>query len=365
MNEYVHPLKNLDEVNARHLERYARHLELKNLRPRSIKTKVVRVHLFLQSINFKDAVLTTRDEVEDYLLAKRKACSEATVWGYMLDLRLFIRFITPEKESELFQVKMRRPRPTLPTDQVLTREDIQRLVNGCNTQRDRALVMIFWDSGCRLSEIASLNLHSIKFNKQYAEMVVDGKTGKRHITLTESVPDLVTWVNMHPLRNHPESPLFITYTRYGTGAKRLSTRTIENRLKNLAKQVGITKRVHPHGIRHARCTDLTREGFTEMELREIAGWERNSMMPEVYVHLSGRDVQKKILRHAGILEEESDEQRPLLPRKCPRCQTLNPSGSLICSVCSLILDPRQAATYEGKFTKMLSHPGFLQWLAEQ
>lgn len=88
MNEYVQPLKNLDEVNARHLERYARHLELKNLRPRSIKTKVVRVHLFLQSINFKDAVLTTRDEVEEYLLAKRKVCSEATVWGYMLDLRL-------------------------------------------------------------------------------------------------------------------------------------------------------------------------------------------------------------------------------------------------------------------------------------
>ena len=97
------------------------------------------------------------------------------------------------------------------------------------------------------------------------------------------------------MKNNQNAPLFITYNRYGSGKKELNIHTVQNRLKVIAAQAGIQKRVHPHGIRHARLTDLSKQGFSEMELRIIAGWESSSLMPAVYVHLSGADVENKVL----------------------------------------------------------------------
>ena len=74
-----------------------------------------------------------------------------------------------------------------------------------------------------------------------------------------------------------------------------------------------------------------------MELRIVAGWEKSSRMPEVYVHLSGEDVEKKILMNAGLLEE--DYKDPVLePKKCPRCKTINAHDSMFCKTCSATLN---------------------------
>lgn len=45
-----------------------------------------------------------------------------------------------------------------------------------------------------------------------------------------------------------------------------------------------------------------------MELRLVAEWEKNSAMPEVYVHLSGGDIERKMLENAGLID--IDEKGP-------------------------------------------------------
>ncbi len=49
----------------------------------------------------------------------------------------------------------------------------------------------------------------------------------------------------------------------------------------------------------------------EPEMREFFGWGKNSEMPAVYVHLSGRDVDNSVLGIYGIKEAESF-QEPVL-----------------------------------------------------
>jgi integrase len=336
-------LKELDPINRVHLTNYIRYLKLKNLSENTIKVKLWRVYGFLIFTKFKDLMAVEPADIEDYILYRKQKVSPFTLQSDMLEIKVFMKWFHPEKVDQLIKFKLQKPKRKLPVDQLITREDIQKMVASCDTQRDRALIMLLWDSGARINEILSRSIGHIAFDRYGAVIIVDGKTGERRMRLTSCVPDLQAWVNIHPMKNNPNAPLFITYNRYGSGKKELNVHTVQNRLKVIAAQAGIQKRVHPHGIRHARLTDLSKQGFSEMELRIIAGWESSSLMPAVYVHLSGADVENKVLAKAGIITEESKAGSSTLDaRQCPRCGGLYAYDMKYCPKCSLILDSKTA-----------------------
>ncbi|MEI7858162.1 MAG: tyrosine-type recombinase/integrase [Methanomicrobiales archaeon] len=344
--EIMHPeftkLKKLDPVNQIYLEGYLRILTLKQLRPKSIGEKLWRVYTFLLYTNFKDLKQTTATDLEDFVIHRKtmpskrgKPCSHATVQGDILGIKLFLRYLLPNEEAKLFEnIKIKRQKNKLPVERLLSRSDIEKLVAACDTQRDRALIMLLWDSGCRISEILSRSVGHVEFDRYGAVIMVDGKTGQRRLRLTACVGDLQTWINVHPMKENPDAPLFITYNRFGFGRKCVHEHTVANRLKAIAELAKITKPVHPHAIRHARLTDLAKQGFSEMELRIIAGWEASSGMPAIYVHMSGADVEQKILQKAGLCEVEEFKDISLEAIRCPRCGTINAHDSMFCKTCS-------------------------------
>jgi hypothetical protein len=80
-----------------------------------------------------------------------------------------------------------------------------------------------------------------------------------------------------------------------------------------------------------------------MELRIFAGWTKESNMPATYLHLSGADIEKKILAQNGIIEDDRKEaEERLKPVECPRCKTKNPVGAKYCFTCSMVLDHKLA-----------------------
>ncbi len=363
-------LKHLDARNRTHLDGYIRNMKLAQLKDKTIYTKIWKLYPFFKWYQFKDTRFLINTDIEDYIIHRRKHLSPVTVHQDILELKLYCRWLLPDKEHELFKnIKQRRIKPNLPVDQLITREDIQVLVNACTWPRDRALIMLMWDSGARISEITSLNIGHVQFDRYGAVIIVTGKTGRRRLRLISSVPDLQQWMNLHPERSNANAPLFITLRNYGKSPRRLDMHTIENTLKSLAKKAGIHKRVYPHGIRHARLTDLARgnggrPGLNEMELRLVAGWERNSAMPEVYVHLSGADVEHKILANAGIIEVEAPQSAMKLePIMCPRCKTMNAHYSAYCSQCSQVLTEKAALSIDESVEVARASPDYQDLLS--
>jgi len=340
-------LNRLDPVNKIHLDKYLRHLKVKNLKPSSIKSKIERLCLFLKYYRYKDLNSLTKEELEDYIIFRRDSgISAYTIHGERLELKIFYKWFMPEKVDLLFD-KWKKPKTELPLDQLLTREEIARMVKMAGNPRDRALLMMLWDSACRINEILSRNVGQIEFDKYGAVVIVNGKTGQRRIRLIDAVPDLQAWVNIHPMRENPTAPLFITYTKYGFGQKRLSLRAVENGIKVIADRAGIPReRVYPHAIRHARLTDLAKQGYNEMKLRLMAGWADNSQMASVYVHISGGDIEKEQLQRAGLLDEVQHEETTLKQKKCPRCKVINSPDAKYCISCSLTLSREAADTQE-------------------
>ena len=125
-------LKHLDARNRTHLDGYIRNMKLAQLKDKTIYTKIWKLYPFFKWYEFKDTRFLTNTDIEDYIIHRRKHLSPVTVHQDILELKLYCRWLLPNKELELFKnIKQRRIKPNLPVDQLITREDIQVLVNSC------------------------------------------------------------------------------------------------------------------------------------------------------------------------------------------------------------------------------------------
>ena len=103
----------LDPVNRVHFERYVRHLDLKQVKFNTVRTKLWLVYPFLKWYKFQDAKTITQAVLEDYFIKRRALVSPFTLQGDILELKLFFRFLLPKKEKQLFQnITIKRPSAT-------------------------------------------------------------------------------------------------------------------------------------------------------------------------------------------------------------------------------------------------------------
>ncbi len=118
-------------------------------------------------------------------------------------------------DMDIVKFKPKPPQYEVPPERVLQSDHVRSLLEACETQRDRALVAVVWDSAARISEILNCNIGHVTFDRYGAMIAVTGKTGRRSIRLVSSVPDLQVWINIHPFKNNPDAPLFVTSRRRG------------------------------------------------------------------------------------------------------------------------------------------------------
>jgi len=217
-------------------------------------------------------------------------------------------------------------------EEILTEEDVKKLISVASNPRDRAFIAMLYESGCRIGEILFLRIRHIAFDRYGAQIMVNGKTGPRRIRIISSVPYLTEWLNRHPDRKDPDSYVWL-------GAQGLiGYNRASCIIKSLGKKTGIKKRLYPHIFRHSRATHLANY-LTEAQMKEYFGWVQASDMASIYVHLSGRDVDDALLsRVYGVKKVDKTEDKHFLPRVCPRCGEINPPTNRFCSKCGMVLD---------------------------
>ncbi len=275
-----------------------------------------------------------------------KGYKEATISRKKLAVKTFYKWLNDGEEPEKTGwMNTTSPRSNeMHPDQLLSPEEVKSMIEACDHPRDRALVSVLYESGCRVGEFLGLNIKNVEFD-QYGAVVRlnpdEGalKTGTRRIRLIESTPYLQTWIENHPDKNDPEAPLWISLGPKNYG-ERFSHYGLRDRLDLLAERADISKNIYPHLFRHSRATQLAKEGYSEQDMKIIMGWTRNSDMASVYMHMSGADVEKKILEKHDLLdEEEKEEGGPLEPKTCPRCgeEGIEPTAKF-CPSCSMALD---------------------------
>jgi site-specific recombinase XerD len=267
-----------------------------------------------------------------------------TKHDYRITLRKFFRWLRNKPNpQEVSWIKIGNgvKNHKLP-EELLTEKDVERLIKAARDVQIKALVAVLWEGGFRVGELLSLRIKHVELEERLGRLVVDGKTGMRRVAILLSLPYLTRWLNLHPCKEDPSSPLWLQ-----RNGKPLNYPDVRNRLQDLARKAGIKKKVNPHGFRHARATFLSQH-FTEAQLSQYLGWIPGTKMAAVYVHLSGRDLEEPLLKLYGLQKEETLEESRLKPVQCWKCKTVNPADAVVCVQCGMFLKVEHAVAAEEK-----------------
>jgi integrase/recombinase XerD len=149
-------------------------------------------------------------------------------WLYFSDLEP-AKLPKPPVIENIPQLK-RKEQSIYKPSHIWTSEDDALFLKYCPNKRDRCYHAITRDSSCRPHEILKLKIKDMSFktsgNFQYAEVLVNGKTGIRHIPLISSIPYVKDWLNEHPQADNPNAPLICGFGR--SLGRRLRSNTLNN-----------------------------------------------------------------------------------------------------------------------------------------
>src|ERR671919_2124250 len=247
-----------------------------------------------------------------------------------------------------------------PTD-LWTLEDDLVFLKWCSNKRDRCYHAISRDLSARPQEILDLKIKDIIFrqvenNKQYAEVLVNGKTGSRHLPLIDSLPYVKEWLDQHPQRNNKNAYLICTMNRSNVGGRLTrdgllhiyTSQYKEKYFPMLLKDPTVSKEekrkiedllTKPWNLYIRRHSSLTHKSkfLKEHILRQHAGWSPRSQMHLKYVHYFGNESSESILQEYGILPKDNQERDILRPRQCPNCNEPNRPDQKFCVKCRMVL----------------------------
>jgi integrase len=246
-----------------------------------------------------------------------------------------------------------------PTD-LWTQEDDLLFLRYCPSKRMKCYHAMSRDTGCRPHELLKLRIRDIIFKSagdtQYAEVLVNGKTGSRHIPLINSLPYVKDYLDQeHPQPNNYNAPLFAAerkslgmaiqlsslYSLYDTYKKELFPKLLkESRnvsAEDKQKIVSLLRKPwNPYIRRHSALTEKS-VFLKEHVLRQHAGWSPRSQMHLKYLHYFGNESSESILEAYGIMTKEDKESNCLKSKQCPNCSEPNKPDSRFCAKCRLVL----------------------------
>ena len=166
--------------------------------------------------------------------------------------------------------------------------EMEKLRRACANKRDLALLDFLYCTGCRVSEVARLNIDDIDFENM--ECTVLGKGNKeRTVYLSE-----VAAMNLGEYLASREDNNEALFT--GKGTERLGKNGIEVLLKRIGRKAGVIN-VHPHRYRRTLATNLLDRGMNIQDVAVILG-HADLKTTQVYCYISQKNVKNAYSKYA-------------------------------------------------------------------
>lgn len=220
--------------------------------------------------------------------------------------RSFYRWLGQRQEVTVNPVVgVRAPRRARRLPKALPVDEAVRLVSqapedGVLALRDKAMVELLYSSGLRLAELVSLDWRAFGAEGGQAasvswidlpqrEVVVTGKGGKqRQVPLGAAAAQaLQAWLAVRGTLARLE-PRALFVSARGT---RLAPRSVQQRLEQLARRLGLGVHVHPHVLRHSMASHVLQSSGDLRAVQELLG-HANISTTQIYTQLDWQHLAK-------------------------------------------------------------------------
>jgi integrase len=281
--------------------------------------------------------------------------SDNYILSYKITLKKFYKWLNGGEEyPEVIKwLKCIKPVGKVQKDDILAPEEISRIVNACETLRDRCFVQLTAETGARAGEMRILQRKDIEFTNDGAvinlqtEKLRGGKKERRYVPVVYAVPILVEYLNSMK-DQQPSAYLWVGHGKKNTG-KLLALGSLEKIFKRAAERAGITKRCYLHLLRFSRATHVSPH-LTESVMRNLFGWSAKSDMPSHYAKLSDEQAQLSLLKNVYGIETNGDKEQAFF---CPRCKAKLEPSSVRCWRCTLFLSEKAKFDNEKEITALV------------
>lgn len=278
-------------------ERYIEDLHLKNFSAGTIKVYVNAVAKFAKYFDCSPEQLD-QEHIRKYLLAQlRRGRSRQTCVVARNALRHL--YTDTLKRPDCF-VDLPRPKREHRLPVVLSQEEVRRLFSVVTNLKHRALLMVAYDAGLRVSELCHLKVPDIDSQR----MVIRVRRGKgkkdRYARLT---PELLGVLRQYWKAYQPETCLFPGVCKH----EPYDLATPGRILKAACEKAEITKRVSMHTLRHTFATHLLDAGTNLRVIQQLLG-HANIQTTCIYTHVSMQALQDAP-RTISLLQHQETNKR--------------------------------------------------------
>ena len=257
---------------------WARHLRATGAKPGTLEVYLRAVRQYAEHAG-PDAEVDRTTAVE-WLADLAGHASPSTVRSRFRALSLFFTWCVAEGELPANPLAgMKPPTATVPMTPTLTEDQLLGMLKATRLERDEfhrrraeAILRVFLDSGCRLSEVAGLRVVDVDLKTEMLTVMGKGSRERRVPIGTRCADALDRYLRVrkrHRLAAAESLWLGIRGPMAQDGVDRV--------LRNLADRAGI-EGFHAHRLRHTFAHRWLKAGGQERGLMTVAGWSSPQML---------------------------------------------------------------------------------------
>ncbi len=278
-------------------ENFFKDCYLRNLRPATIGYYKNEFHGAKKIIN-KQLVEWEQKDVEDLILRSKQLMKVTTINTRLRALRSFYNFLDKNKlidKNPMKNIKLLRDRQK--TIETLDNQEIEKLIKIIRQQktfvgfRDEVILLVFLDTGVRLSELVGINVEDVRHNKLIIRRTKN--LFERTVYLSDTTQErLESYIKVRG--EVATNKLFISQDN-----KELNPHSIQTRLTKYGKEAKISKRVSPHTFRHTMAKRMIVSGLDAFSLMHLLG-HTDITVTKRYVNLWGQDLEQKHKEYGAL-----------------------------------------------------------------
>ncbi len=231
----------------------------------------------------------SRKQVLDHLMAmKARGMSTNSISRHLVSIKVFFRYLQQEGLLDKNVTDtMDSPKLWKILPDTLSEKEVELLLAAPDERkplgiRDRAILELFYASGLRVSELANLQLSSLRLDDGYLRVIGKGRK-ERVIPVAKDSADILRRYleEVRPLLcdNPHLQNVFVSKRETALCRQRLW-----QIIKQHAKNAGIMKNVTPHTLRHSFASHLLQNGAPLRVIQEMLG-HADIATTQIYTHV--------------------------------------------------------------------------------
>jgi len=216
----------------------------------------------------------TKEQIRQYLLTciRDKKWSESTQNQVINSIKFYYERVLGQ-DKQLYDL---RPRVGTQLPEVLSEEEVQRLISVVKNLKHRCILMLIYSTGLRLSESVNVRLDDLLIDRK--QIFIKGGKGKkdRYVILSDKLLGVIM-----KYRDHYKPGYWLFE---GMHAERYSPRSVQQIMRRAVKAAKVNPYATVHTLRHSFATHMLERGTDLRYIQHLLG-HGSIKTTERYLHV--------------------------------------------------------------------------------